>query len=279
MTAQVVPRAQRPSRSIVDARRIAPLSHAEAGALASVELGRFLGLVETLGSEDWSRPTMCVDWSVRDIVAHQAGAYASGASFREFCRQWSQKSLPGREKIDAVNAFQLRERAGRSPAELLAELRDVGPRAIAARRRLSPLIRALRIPIPPLGLRPVSYLTDDLYLRDTWSHRVDICAATGQPLELTPGHDGRFTALIARDLDTRLAGQLGGRSVVYDLAGPAGGCFRIGRDSAPSATIELDAIDFHLLASERLAPDRVGCRIVGDEALALLALRQTRVLY
>jgi hypothetical protein len=70
-------------RPILDARTIAPLSHAEAGALARVELEHFLQLLEALGPEDWECPTLCTAWSVRDILAHQAGAYSAGASFAE----------------------------------------------------------------------------------------------------------------------------------------------------------------------------------------------------
>ena len=46
-------------------------------------LDRFLALVETLGMDDWKRPTACTAWSVRDILAHQAGGYASGTGYWE----------------------------------------------------------------------------------------------------------------------------------------------------------------------------------------------------
>ncbi len=265
---------------IVDARAVAPLSHAEAGALARVELERFLQLIESLGPEDWARPTMCAEWSVRDILAHQAGAYSAGASLAEFRRQYGRQAPPGRELIDVVNAAQIAERAGRAPAELLAELREVGPRAIAARQRLPWLLRQLPIPLPPLGLRPLGYLTDAIFLRDTWSHRVDVSHATGRPLLLTAEHDGRFTALIVRDLAPRLAPKLAGAAQL-NLEGPAGGRFRIGPPSALAATIAMDAIDFHLRASGRITAEQALARsqVSGDAALARRALEHSLVLY
>lgn len=265
---------------VVDATAIAPPTHAEIGALARVELARFLALVESLGPDDWARPTMCSAWSVRELLAHQAGAYASGASLAEFRRQWLQRPKPGRPLIDTVNATQVRDRAGRAPAELIAELRDVGPRAIAARQGLPWLLRNLPLPVPDAGLRTVGYITDDLYLRDTWSHYLDICCATGRPPQHTPEHDGRFTALVVRDLAAGLARALRGGAVLLALDGPAGGRFRIGR-GAPGATIATGAVDFHLRASGRIgaAEARARSRVEGDEALATQALERSAVVY
>ena len=46
---------------IVDARAVAPLSHAEAGALARVELERFIQLIDSLGVLDFPRTGARVD--------------------------------------------------------------------------------------------------------------------------------------------------------------------------------------------------------------------------
>lgn len=281
MTAQPLSQTIDRAGPIVEARSVAPLGHAEAGALARVELERFLELLASLGPEDWGRPTMCSEWTVRDMLAHQAGAYSAGASFAEFRRQYGQKVPPGRELIDVVNASQIAERAGRTPAELLAELREVGPRAVTARQRLPWLLRLMPLPLPPLGWRRLGYLTDEIFLRDTWSHRVDISHATGRSLLLTADHDGRFTALIVRDLAPRMAAALGGAAVVLELAGPAGGRFQIGPAAAPGATIAMDAIDFHLLASARITAEEARARsqVDGDATLAAHALQHSFVLY
>jgi uncharacterized protein (TIGR03083 family) len=281
MSAQLLSQPVDRIRPILDARTIAPLGHVEAGALARVELERFLQLLEALGPEDWECPTLCTAWSVRDILAHQAGAYSAGASFAELRRQFSQKVPPGREMIDVVNALQIAERAGRTPAELLAELREVGPRAIAARQRIPWLLRNLPLPIPGLGWCRLHYLTDEIFLRDTWSHRVDVSYATGRPLHLTAEHDGRFTALIGRDLALRLTPKLNGAAVLFELDGPAGGRFRMGEAATPAATITMDAIDFHLRVSARITAEQALMRsqVHGDEALATEVLQQIFVPY
>ena len=63
--------------------------------------------------------------------ARYAGApgwrLCSGASYKELIHQLSGKRRPGQLPEDAINAIQLRDRAGKSPAELITELRRVGP--------------------------------------------------------------------------------------------------------------------------------------------------------
>jgi uncharacterized protein (TIGR03083 family) len=187
----------------------------------------------------------------------------------------------GISQLDAINQIQVDDRAAASPAELIEALRAAGPRAIATRRRLPAVLRALRLPLGPLGFAPLGYLTDLIYTRDMWMHRLDICRSTGREMVLTPEHDGRVVALVVRDLAGRLAPRLGGASLLYRLSGPAGGGWRIGRHPRPAATITLDALDFNLLASGRQALEDLRPRIAvdGDTALAERALARTRVPY
>lgn len=264
-----------------DAAQVVPLAHAEAAALAAPVLRRFLALLDELSPEDWDRPTLCAEWTVRDMVAHQAGAYASGARFADFRRQWLRSPSPGRNMLDTVNAFQIAERAGRTPAELIAELRDVGPKAIAARGRLSPVIRSLPIPVEPLGWRPLGYVSDELYIRDTFIHTADICLATGRPVMFTPDPDSRIVALIVRDLAQRLPESLGGATVAFDLADPAGGCYRIGPAAAPAATVRMSVLDFNLRASGRTSAEDALARahVAADVALARRAVEHMMVVY
>jgi uncharacterized protein (TIGR03083 family) len=255
--------------------------------LTEAVFARFVALLETLAPDDWSAPTYCTEWTVRDIVAHETGGYESGTSFAAFRRQWFRLPERGRSLLDTVNADQIRARAGRTPAELIADLRDVGPRAIAARQRISPLVRSLPVPLPPLGVRRAGFLTDEIYLRDGWIHTVDICHATNRPLALIPDLDGRIVALVVRDLAPRLAKALAegtalaGGTVAFDLGGPAGGCYRIGPAAAPGVTIRMDAVDFALRTSERITLEEALARshVVGDSTLGRRALEHSFVLY
>ena len=277
-----------PLSTVPDATHIPVLRHDEAADMAAAELGRFLALLESLDADDWSKPTACTRWDVRQIVAHVAGAAAGYARWSEFGRQMSPLShrpyrRAGLSFPDAFNQLQVDDRAQAAPAELIAELRTVGPRAIATRHRLPALVRALRLPIPMIGVARIDYLTDLIYTRDMWMHRLDICRATGREMVLSTEHDGRIVALVMRDLARDLARKRDDFAVVYELAGPAGGAWRIGRAARVDATIRMDALAFNLLASGRLAADRARALsttvVVGDEAAAAWALEQTSVVY
>jgi len=297
-------------RKIQDVADIAPLSHKEAGSMARGEVDRFIALLETLSAADWSKPTYCPLWNVQQMVSHQAGAYAGYAKWAEFKRQWAPipQPKPGQMAVDAINDIQVADRAGATPAQLIAELREVGPKAIANRQRMPALVRGLRFDMSlfliawrpsdilgamrsPYGQTAVSfnrkeqdfqglmrldYITDLVYIRDTWMHRIDICLATGRKMVLTNEHDGRMTALVMRDLGEQLKGVLGGKTVAYDIPGLGGGCFKIGPSSTPDATIQMDLLYFNVLASARISPDDARKQGLvstsGDSEVANLAL-------
>ena len=69
-------------------------------------------------------------------------------------------------------------------------------------------------------------------------------------------------------------------AVVFDLTGVAGGSWKVGAGE-PSATIQMDALDFNILASGRFtyAEARSKAIVTGDVALAESALKQTLLLY
>jgi uncharacterized protein (TIGR03083 family) len=272
--------------SLSDAASIPSLTHPEAAEMATVELERFLACVKALAPADWDQPTACTLWNVRQVVAHVTGAAASYARWSQFKRQISPfVQRPYRQAgfslLDALNQIQVDDRSAATPADLLAELRDVGPRAIATRKRLPALVRTMRLPLPVLGVVPLSYLTDLIYTRDMWMHRLDICRATGRELVQTREHDGRITALVVRDLARKLTPKLAGQAVAYELTGLAGGCWSIGESARPMASITMDVLDFHLLAAGRLPASELPSHtsLSGDEQIARLALDNTWVPY
>jgi len=272
--------------SLSEAASIPSLTHIEAAEMATVELERFLACVEALAPADWDQSTACPLWNVRQVVAHVTGAAASYARWSQFKRQHSPfVQRPYRQAgfslLDAFNQIQVDDRSAATPADLLAELREVGPRAIATRRRLPAIVRAIRLPLPMLGVVPLGYLTDLIYTRDMWMHRLDICRATGREMVQTPRHDGRITTLVVRDLARKLTPKLAGQAVVYELMGIAGGCWSLGENASPIARITMDVLDFHLKASGRLPAIELASHAScsGDEHIARLALDNTQVPY
>lgn len=272
--------------ALVQARAIPPLSHHEAMDMATLELERFLALVTALSDDGWEKPTACTLWNVRQILAHVTGAAASYARWSEFKRQNSFKvqrphRASGLSFLESLNQIQVDDRASATPAALIDELQTVGPRAIATRTRLPVLLRALRVPLPALGIVPVGYLTDLIYTRDMWMHRLDLCRATQREMVTTSEHDGRIVALVMRDLERKLASKLRTTSIVYYLSGKSGGMWQFGAKISPAATIQLDVLDFNLLASGRLTPEEAESRasIVGESALAREVLNHTNIPY
>ncbi|MBI1879199.1 MAG: hypothetical protein HYR94_13430, partial [Chloroflexi bacterium] len=122
----------------------------------------------------------------------------------------------------------------------------------------------------------LGYITDLIYIRDTWIHHIDICLATGREMVLTADHDGRIMALIMRDLAEQLKDVLAGQIIAYDIPRPGGGCWKIGPASTPAATLQMDLLYFNVLASARMTPNEARAQslvsISGDIEAANLAL-------
>src|SRR3954471_2047464 len=231
-------------------KRPAAPDHSEWMQLAADEYDRLVGLLRSLDDNDWGRPTDCTEWDVRQMVAHLVGAAESTARVPEFLRQarLGRKVHNGRPLVDGINHVQVRERADHTPARLTDDLADAGRRGVRARRRLPAPLRALPLPFgPPLGTKPLGHLMDRIYTRDEWMHRVDICRATGRPLELTAAHDGRIVADVVAEWATTH-----GRPYELTLRGPAGGSWSSGQSGEAH---DLDAVEFCRIVSGRARGD------------------------
>jgi uncharacterized protein (TIGR03083 family) len=224
------------------------LSHPEAMVLAAAEFGRLLGQLRSLSAEDWGRPTACGLWDVRAMASHVLGMAEAQASVRQFLHDYRAAARrPGGKMIDAMTATQVRERAAMRPAAITGRLTLVAPRAVRARTRTPALLRrAVRLrQDPPFDAErwPYGYLVDVVFTRDTWMHRLDIARATGRPMELTAGHDGRLVADVVADWARRH-----GRPFTLTLTGPAGGTWQA---ADHGEHLELDALDFCWILSGR----------------------------
>ena len=140
------------------ASRLEPVDHDTWMALATTEYARLDALLRSLGPDDWAAPTDCVEWDVRAMVAHLVGAAEGNARIREGVRQAVVGHRRYRREIlvDSINALQIDERAGRTPDQLVHDLRDAGRRGVAARRRIPAAVRGIVVPIgPPIGTQPI----------------------------------------------------------------------------------------------------------------------------
>jgi uncharacterized protein (TIGR03083 family) len=232
------------------ALEILRIGHDEAMRITATEHARLLELVRGLGPTDWGSATDCTRWTVRDIVVHLIASAQAQASPAEFTRQvWPARSLSrqigGSHWVDGVNEAQLRARRAWTPDELSHRWEEAAAAALAARRRMPSLLRAL--PVLPLGQylgwKPLGYLFDVGFTRDVWMHRVDIARAVGRPPALTAEHDGRIVADVVAEW-----ARLHDDPFTLDLRGPAGGCYAA---RGGDVVVRLDAVEFVRILSGR----------------------------
>ena len=236
------------------ARRRSALDRTTAMRLAADEYLRYTEHVRGLPPSDWTAPTACPDWDVHAMTAHVLGMAEFAASVPERVRQGRAATKAGGLFIDALTALQVRKHVHRAPADLVARLADVAPRAAVGRRRTPWLVRQLpmpRQPVDPSGglfeTWSLGYLVDVILTRDTWMHRSDVAEATGRPMVLTPEHDGALVADVAAEWAARH-----GRPVALTLTGPAGGSWLFNATQPGAAeSLELDAVEFARALSGR----------------------------
>jgi uncharacterized protein (TIGR03083 family) len=206
--------------------------------LAETECDRMVDLVHSLEDIDWSRPTDCTEWSVKDIVVHQLGEAAAIGSIREMVHQLRAASrLPKTmARVDRLNAVHVRERRHLSTDQLAELLAQALRRALRARRRAPALIRKIRFSADNFGRVSFGYMNDVVVTRDSFIHRVDITRAARKPMAVTAEHEGRLVADVVRDWAANH-----GSAFRLRLGGPAGGVYRSG---SGGEDIELDAVEF-----------------------------------
>src|SRR5680860_1288338 len=101
--------------AVPNASDIPALGHGEAVEMATVDLGRFIQLLESLDPEEWQKATACTLWDVRQMVAHVTATGAGLAQRSEFRRQGSPGAQrpyrrQGLDKLDAMNQIGVDDR-------------------------------------------------------------------------------------------------------------------------------------------------------------------------
>lgn len=130
-------------RAVRAARSIEKTGKAQAYELRAAEIAAWTDLLATLGPDDWSRPTVCTLWDVKDIVGHLCG------HAEEDLRPWlfplrdrrAARRHQGMSKIDGHMQVQVEEHRGLSPAQLHDRFLELWPRANRRLRRIPGFIR------------------------------------------------------------------------------------------------------------------------------------------
>ena len=231
----------------VEARTIPRLTAGQLHDLARSASERYVNLLPQLDEAQWALPTDCTLWTVREIALHQVAVAESWSSIPELLRQYligvpetvRLKGLP----VDGANAVGVRDRSHLSRSELLQRTRLSQERILAVRRNSGPVVRAIPLPSGPLGWITVGDLFDIILTRDTWTHRLDICRATGLTFEIDPERDREFVADLVREWAGRH-----GKPFELVLTGPAG---RVYTSGSGGERIEIDAVEFARTLSGR----------------------------
>jgi uncharacterized protein (TIGR03083 family) len=222
--------------------------------LSHATYDRFATLVEGLEAADWSRPTDCTAWTVRDMVGHMTGAMRSAASMRVFFGEQIASALRARRQgcfaVDAMTAIQIEKTAALTESEITAECRSLVTRASDGRARTPKLMHdMMRFPVEFGSVKEtwnLGYLNDVILTRDTWLHSVDLSRAIGIDPPSDPGVDEVIVADVVAEWARRH-----GFAYQLTLTGPGGGRFGSG-DGSPEP-ITMDAVEFCRTLSGRAA--------------------------
>ena len=261
------------------AAAIAPVTPAEAVTLEREELRRFTEAAARLPDDAWSLRSVRSGHDLHGLIAHVAGTYAAQARFAELRRQLNPQLLrlyrmDGDPLPETFVRLQVGDRANRSAAELLTELRADGPVAIDHRARLFRPFEILGRALPSLGGLPAPPLAPFRAVRDLWRHRLDLVETAELTVPLEPDHDGRIVALLARSRAGAAERALGNRCVDLTVGDVDRVRWRFGTADMPDASIELDAFTLSrlLLAWRSPAATRERARIDGDVKSAMTLL-------
>jgi uncharacterized protein (TIGR03083 family) len=214
--------------------------------LATTEYERVADLLDRLTPEQWTADTDCPDWDVRAMAGHMLGMMQMAASLPEMIRQQAASTWRAKREgglmIDALTALQVAKNAGRAPADIVSEVRRLGPRAVNGRRRPPAFIRDLRMREETDGWWTFGYLFDVILTRDPFMHRIDITRATGVPMAATAEHEGVLVDDVVREWADRH-----GAPYTLELSGPAGGRWQAGEGEH----VAMDAFEFCRAVSGR----------------------------
>ncbi|MBG6093699.1 maleylpyruvate isomerase family mycothiol-dependent enzyme [Actinomadura viridis] len=237
-----------------------------------------IALAETFAPQDWKRPTDCPGWSVQDVVSHLVGTElmllgedpAAGHVMAE--EPPHVRNDLGRLVEPGVDA-----RRGRPGADVLAELREVLDRRLAALPGIDPE----RPTMAPTG-RTVPYAEFMVFRAfDCWIHEQDVRRAVGRPGNLDAPAAGCARRIMESGLPMVVAKRAGagaGTTVAFEVSAPLAftARVRVGEDGraravdagAADLTLRMDWETFVRLAAGRCGPEDVTVAAEGDTGLA-----------
>jgi uncharacterized protein (TIGR03083 family) len=256
-------------------------------AALKAERAALLSFLNDLTPEDWSTPSRCDGWSVKDVVAHM------GAAAHGFFTPWVVGLIVSKD-VEAHNDADAVKRRSWDPAKVLKEYVRWSKRAGYAHVALQqPGLRSLPIKLAEVGTYPAALLTSAIVF-DTHLHlRHDMATAVGRPVAPSDAN------CLAVTLEWMLAGlsPMTGDALAWlngpvevNLTGPGGGTWTVapgskgqvlvtsGGTPGAAAAIEGDADAFPLWATRRADWHEANLSLKGDEDVAIKFLDDLRII-
>jgi uncharacterized protein (TIGR03083 family) len=247
-------------------------------ASAARSVGEVKDVLSSLTADEWSLPSGCQGWTVKDLVAHMS------SNFKEVVEPSPPPPEPINLPAERVMDLLVAPRKDWSNAQVLDEYLQYCDGAVGVLTALQdePLASTV-IPLSDLGSYPMNQLAD-AFAFDHYCHlRIDLLQPTGP---VARGVAAADDALVAPAVGWMLTGlpqmqpgleqKLGG-AIQLTLTGVGGGSWRIAREGdgiavtadtgAADATVTSSAHDFVLWGTKR-TPWRDSCTIAGDRSVA-----------
>jgi len=214
-------------------------------------------LLRSLGEDDWSKPTACALWTVKDIAAHLLGGSLGRLTHSEEEPSQSTKNELSFEQlvrlIDQENDEWIKA-ARRINPTLLIEYLEIADAALYMHFKSLPMDAIARTPVSWAGeLESPNWMDIAREYTEKWLHQQQIWEAVGRPLLtahkwLHPVLD-TFVRALPYTYHDFVADD--GTSLMVHVTGPAGGKWCLlrqpgawqlysGTTSNPAARVEID---------------------------------------
>lgn len=255
----------------------------------------FLDLLRGLGPGEWSRPTVCPGWTVKDVVAHVLGDHIGRLSIHRdgFQVLRPRQGEPFPRFLDRINDEWVTAARRISPPVLVDLVRVAAEEIVRFWQAID--LDALGGPVRWAGPEAAPYWLDVAReYTEYWTHQQQICDATGRPgltgeRFLGPVVDTFLRALPHTLRDVRAPDGTALHVVVTGSGGGHWTCVRgpdrwtLRRDPhpRPAATLVLDSDTTWRLCTRGITPDQAAARanIDGSHTLATAALQIVSIIW
>ena len=262
--------------------------------LLPIDRSALVELLRSLAPEEWSRPTACAGWDVRDVALHILGGDLNNISRRrdaEPAATWGPGEDPG-DFLAQVNQEWVTAARRFSPRLIMELLETTGPALFAYFETLDPAVLGGPVSWAGPGPAPVWLDLAREYM-ERWVHQQHIRDATGRPGQTDARSVRPVIAASMHSLPVAMAERAGDAHevVVVRVPGNAGGTWSVVRQdqawllvegAAQDArtTIEVTADDWWRLVTLGLRPDDVArrARVFGDADLAAAAFSAVAII-